>query len=82
MAIVLYTALDDLTVTSIIATWPCPAGNTFPVEMTDPVAAAMAAELLAAGQIIPAPPDAVDDTTPPGIVRGQPGIKAPGTVSN
>ena len=74
MAIVLYTALDDLTVTSVIATWACPTGSTFPVEMADPVAAAMAGELLAAGQIVLAPAGALDDTTPAGIVRGMPGL--------
>lgn len=78
MSTLLYVALADLTVSSVIATWKAPAGSVLPL---DPSKASTIA-LLAAGQIEPAASDAVDDTTPANVLRGQPGIKAPGTVSN
>lgn len=78
MATVLYTALADLKVSSVIATWKAPAGSVLPLDPSKPSTIA----LLASGKIEPAAPGAVDDTTPANIVRGQPGIKAPGTVSN
>jgi hypothetical protein len=74
----LYVALVDLEVSSVIASWPCKAGNVLPLDPSKPSTIA----LLAAGKIEPADPDAVDNTTPANVLRGQPGIKAPGTVSN
>lgn len=70
MATILYTALADLTVSSVIATWKAPAGSVLPL---DPSKASTIA-LLAAGKIEPADPDAMDNTTPPNVLRGQPGI--------
>lgn len=78
MATVLYTALAPLTVSSFIATWQCPSGSNLPLDPTRQ----STINLLAAGLIEPAPDGAVDDCTPANIVRGLPGIKAPGTVSN
>lgn len=75
---VLYTALTDLRIDSAYASWPAPAGSTFPL---DP-AAYTTLRLLASGSIEVAAPNAVDDTTPANIVRGIPGLKAPGSVSN
>lgn len=71
MATVLYTALTDLTVSSVIASWPCPAGNVLPLDPSKPSTIA----LLAAGKIEPADPGAVDNATPPDVLRGQPGVK-------
>jgi hypothetical protein len=78
VATVLYTALTELAVRSPIATWFCPVNGVLPLDPAKPSTAA----LLSAGKITPAPDDAVDDCTPANIVRGLPGIKAPGTVSN
>lgn len=82
MAVVLYVALTDLEMNSCIASWPCPAGEIFPVETTSLGAASAAAVLLAGGKIALAPAGAVDTCTPAHVLRGQPGLKAPGTVSN
>jgi hypothetical protein len=78
MATVLYTALAPLTVSSFIATWFCPSGGTLPLDPTRQ----STINLLAAGKITLAPDGAEDTCTPANIVRGLPGIKAPGTVSN
>jgi hypothetical protein len=78
VATVLYTALTDLKVYSVIATWFAHPQDVLPL---DPSKASTIA-LLAAGSIELAPENAVDTCTPAGIVRGQPGVKAPGTVSN
>jgi hypothetical protein len=78
MATTLYTALTELTVRSPIATWFCPSGGILPLDPLKPSTIA----LLAAGLIEPAPDGATDTCTPANIVRGLPGIKAPGTVSN
>jgi hypothetical protein len=74
VAVVLYTALTDLEMISPIASWPCRAGEVFPVETTDRGALAAAAVLLAAGKIALAAPGAVDTCTPTRIVRGMPGL--------
>lgn len=78
MATVLYVALTDLTVYSVIATWFAEAGDVLPLDPLKP----STVRLLADGKIELAPPNSADDTTPAAIVRGQPGIRAPGTVSN
>ena len=78
MATVLYVALTDLKVYSVIEDWLCPAGSTVPLNPLKP----STIRLLAEGKIALAPAGATDDTTPAGIVRGQPGVRAPGTVSN
>jgi len=70
VATVLYTALAPLTVYSVISTWFCEIGGVLPL---DPSKATTVA-LLAAGKIALAPSNAVDNTTPAAIVRGQPGI--------
>ena len=77
MATVLYTALADLEVFSVIASWPCPTGSTLPL---DPSKATTKA-LVAAGKITPAPPWSVDTTTPADVLRGMPGLAHVG-VSN
>jgi hypothetical protein len=74
VAVVLYTALTDLEMISPIASWPCEAGDVFPVETTNPGAVAAAAVLLAAGKIALAAPNAVDTCTPANVVRGMPGL--------
>ena len=67
----LYVALaDGLELSSAIASWPFPRGGVAPLR---PDAASTLA-LLAAGSIEIAPQNSVDTTTPPDIVRGQPGI--------
>jgi hypothetical protein len=71
VATILYTALVDLEVSSVIASWPCPAGNVLPLDPAKPSTIA----LLAAGKIAVADPDSVDNTTPANVLRGQPGIK-------
>ena len=78
MATVLYTAIVPLAVYSVISTWHAPAGSVLPL---DP-ARQSTIDLLAAGKIALAPGGSTDTATPAGIVRGQPGIRAPGTVSN
>jgi hypothetical protein len=78
VATVLYVALTELKVRSFIADWPCPAGNCLPLDPAKPSTVA----LLAAGKIALAPDGAVDNTTPAGVVRGTPGLRSPGTVSN
>jgi hypothetical protein len=78
VAVVLYTALTDLRVYSAIDDWPCPAGSTVPLDPSRPTTV----RLLAEGKIALAADGASDNTTPAAIVRGQPGIKAPGSVSN
>jgi hypothetical protein len=74
VAIVLYTALIGLEMNSCIASWPCPAGEVFPVETTNTGAANAAAVLLAAGKIALAPPGSVDTCTPAHVLRGTPGL--------
>jgi hypothetical protein len=71
LATQLYTALIDLKVYSVVADWPCPAGNVLPL---DPCMQSTQ-QLLAAGSIELAPDGAVDNTTPQHVLRGQPGIK-------
>lgn len=78
MATVLYTALVPLTVYSVISTWFAEAGDVLPLDPGKQ----STVSLLAAGKIEPAGPGATDTCTPANIVRGVPGIKAPGTVSN
>jgi hypothetical protein len=73
---VLFTALADLTVYSVIDNWPCPAGKVLPLDPARP----STARLLAAGKIAPAPPDSADTATPPNVLRGVPGLKV--AVSN
>ena len=75
MAVVLYTALVDLEMVSCIASWPCEAGDIFPVETTNRGAVAAAAVLLVAGKIALAPSGSVDTTTPAHVLRGTPGLK-------
>ena len=75
MAVVLYTALTDLEMVSCIASWPCTAGEVFPVETTNRGALAAAAVLLAAGKIALAAPGAVDTCTPANVLRGTPGLR-------
>jgi hypothetical protein len=77
-ATVLYTALADLEAWSAVASWPVPAGRVLPLDPASPFTLA----LIAAGKVELAPDDAADTATPANMVRGQPGIKAPGTVSN
>lgn len=71
MAVLLYTALTDLKIYSVIATWPCSAGSTVPLDPTK----ASTIALLAAGSIELAPEGAADTCTPPHVLRGQPGIR-------
>jgi hypothetical protein len=71
MTTVLYTALADLQVRSAVDSWPCPAGNTVPLNPLAPSTVA----LLAAGKIVLAPGGAADDTTPANVLRGVPGMK-------
>jgi len=79
MALELYTAVaDGLQISSAVASWPFPPGHTAPLEEFRPSTLA----LLLAGKITGAAPGAVDDTTPADILRGQPGIHDPRTVSN
>lgn len=75
---VLYVALVPLKVYSLTASWPCPAGGTLPLLP----GSYATQQLLANGSIELAGPGAVDTVTPPNCVRGQPGLKAPGSVSN
>lgn len=70
MATVLYTALVDLEVYSVIANWPCKAGHVLPLDPLKPSTVA----LLAAGKIALAPNGAVDTCTPAAVVRGMPGL--------
>jgi hypothetical protein len=72
----LYTALIDLEMNSVIASWPFPAGRT---AALDP-ARASTIRLLAAGQIEAAIEGATDNVTPANIERGTPGLKT--CVSN
>ena len=75
----LYTALvDNLELSSAIASWPFPRGSVAPLRSD----AASTLALLAAGSIEPAGADATDNTTPAHILRGQPGVHDPRTVSN
>jgi hypothetical protein len=74
VAVVLYTALVDLEMISCIASWPCDAGDTFPVETTNRGSVAAAAVLLAAGKIALAGSGAVDTCTPANVLRGMPGM--------
>jgi hypothetical protein len=76
MALALYTALVDLEMNSVIASWPFPAGST---AALDP-ARASTIRLLAAGQIEAAIEGATDNVTPANIERGTPGLKT--CVSN
>ena len=76
MATQLYTALTDLEMNSVIASWPFPAGRT---AALDP-ARASTIRLLAAGSIELADDGATDDVTPAHIERGTPGLKV--AVSN
>jgi hypothetical protein len=73
---ILYTALTDLKVSSMTASWPCPAGHVLPLDPAKPSTQL----LLAAGSITVAGPGAVDNTTPARMVRGIPGIRV--AVSN
>jgi hypothetical protein len=67
----LYRALsDDLEMNSAYASWPWPVGGIAPLRPD----AGTTLRLLAAGQIELAGPDAIDDTTPPRMLRGQPGL--------
>ena len=75
MAVVLYTALVDLEMISCIASWPCRAGEVFPVEGTSRGSVAAAAVLLAAGKIALAAPNAVDTCAPANVLRGTPGLR-------
>lgn len=70
MATVLYTALTELTVSSFIATWFCPAGGVLPLNPAKPSTVA----LLAAGKIALAPDGATDTCTPANVLRGLPGV--------
>ena len=72
----LYTALVDLEMNSVIASWPFLAGRT---AALDP-ARASTIRLLAAGSIVLAPNGAVDNVTPPNVERGTPGLHV--AVSN
>jgi hypothetical protein len=76
MALALYTALVDLEMNSVIASWPFPRGST---TALDP-AKASTIRLLAAGQIQLAASEAVDNVMPANIERGTPGLKV--AVSN
>jgi hypothetical protein len=76
VATVLYTALADLKVYSVIGDWPCPAGSTVPLNPLKP----STIRLLADGKIELAPDGAVDTTTPAHTLRGQPGTHV--AVSN
>ena len=76
MAVVLYTALTDLTVYSLIDDWPCPAGRVLPLNPLKPSTVA----LLAEGLIEPAPGGATDTATPANVLRGVPGLHV--AVSN
>jgi hypothetical protein len=78
LATLLYTALVPLRVYSVIDDWYAQVNDVLPL---DPSKATTIA-LLAEGKIALAPSGATDTTTPAGIVRGTPGLKAPGTVSN
>lgn len=70
MSTVLYTALVDLRVYSVIDDWPCPAGSVLPLDPSKPSTQA----LLAAGKIEPAPDGSTDTATPAHVLRGQAGI--------
>jgi hypothetical protein len=76
VALALYTALVDLEMNSVIASWPFPAGST---TALDP-ARASTIRMLAAGQIELAASGAVDNVTPANIERGMPGLHC--AVSN
>jgi len=78
VATTLYVALTELRVYSVIADWLCPIGGVLPLNPAKPSTVA----LLAAAKIAPAADGAVDTCTPAGIVRGTPGLRSPGTVSN
>lgn len=69
---VLYTALTKLKVRNLAATWSCPAGNVLPLDPANP----FTQKLLGNGSIEVAPDGAVDNTTPPLMLRGQPGMHA------
>jgi hypothetical protein len=71
VAVTLFTALADLTVSSAVDSWPCPAGAVLPLDPARPSTIA----LLAQGKIEPAPDGAVDTATPAGVLRGVPGLK-------
>jgi hypothetical protein len=66
----LYTALTDLEVRSLFASWPCKAGMVLPLNPD----AYPTKLLLDNGSIEPAPPDAADTCTPPHVLRGIPGL--------
>lgn len=67
---VLYTALTDLEVRSLVASWPCRAGQVLPL---DPDAYSTKL-LIGNGSIEPAAEGAVDTCTPPRMAFGIPGI--------
>jgi hypothetical protein len=71
VATVLYTALVDLEVNSVIASWKAPAQSVLPLDPAKPSTIA----LLAAGSIELAPDGAIDTATPANVVRGQPGVR-------
>ncbi len=78
MATLLYTALVPLRVYSVIDDWFADTGDVLPLNPAKP----STIRLLTEGKIVLADPGSVDTTTPANIVRGTPGLKAPGTVSN
>ena len=76
MATQLYTALVDLEMNSVIASWPFPRGST---AALDP-AKASTIRLLAAGSIELAAEGSTDNVTPANVERGTPGLHV--AVSN
>lgn len=78
MATVLYTAQRDLQVWSAVASWIAPEGSCLPLNPASP----FTINLLAAGGIVLAPDGSVDTATPAHVLRGQPGLHNPRTVSN
>jgi hypothetical protein len=71
VATILYVALTDLKVYSVIDDWLCPAGSTVPLNPLKP----STIRLLAEGKIALAAAGATDTTTPANIVRGTPGLR-------
>jgi hypothetical protein len=78
VATVLYTAQRDLQVWSAVASWVAESGSTLPLDPASP----FTINLLAAGGIVLAPDGSADTATPAHVLRGQPGLRDPRTVSN
>lgn len=71
MATQMYVALaSGLVLQSFMASWPWPQGRIAPLDPSN----YMTQRLIGDGSIALAPDGSVDNTTPPHVLRGQPGL--------